>query len=583
MRKLATDLANAQGALEVGIVVTVTPHRPLDLKVQRDGAGTESISIAQSQEIEANTELEIAMAGIVTFGVRGGRREAQARAAALENRWNQEVATRLLAAGVADLDGLTAKVSDAQDLDAGIRQKDGDLMSLREQIVPLYVAADALRQATDHLKACRAAIGEVEFDPLAADLSALGADAAAKLARRRQQLSKDAEAARAFAKQAANDHAIAEERTRQLRSARDSAISSRDVALKPFPQGVDAALVAAQAEHAARVSENLTIAMELASLDAKIEARKKRIEAAQRDARAIAEKADAAVKSAEKELEVAMTDQASQNGRLIELRKLRDAGNLALAGDKLREATEYYNALPVPDRIVSDDEVVAAQATVAVLKSDLDAIEREIHRAHGALEQVGGAVARERLSDATDAFELAERQEREIEAEYEAWKLLLEQMKEADAAQASNLGLSLVPAIADQFNHLTRQRYQTVKLSAQLATEGVVVAGNLRSASYLSVGTREQLSTLFRLSLAEYLHTAIVLDDQLVQSDGTRMDWFRTLLNEKAHTFQVIVLTCRPSDYLPPAALVPDGSAVYADMDGEPIRAIDLERALRRR
>jgi ATP-dependent phosphoenolpyruvate carboxykinase len=61
------------------------------------------------------------------------------------------------------------------------------------------------------------------------------------------------------------------------------------------------------------------------------------------------------------------------------------------------------------------------------------------------------------------------------------------------------------------------------------------------------------------------------------------MDWFRTLLNEKAHTFQVIVLTCRPSDYLPPAALVPDGSAVYADMDGEPIRAIDLERALRRR
>jgi len=93
------------------------------------------------------------------------------------------------------------------------------------------------------------------------------------------------------------------------------------------------------------------------------------------------------------------------------LRKLRDAGNLALAGDKLREATESYHALPVPDRIVSNDEVAAAQATVAALKSDLDAIEREIHRAHGALEQVGGAVARERLSDATDAFELAERQE----------------------------------------------------------------------------------------------------------------------------------------------------------------------------
>ena len=207
---------------------------------------------------------------------------------------------------------------------------------------------------------------------------------------------------------------------------------------------------------------------------------------------------------------------------------------------------------------------MAAQSAVATLKSELDLIEREHSRAHGALEHVGGAVARERLSDATDAFELAERLEREIEAEYEAWKLLLEQMKEADAAQASNLGLALVPAIADQFNDLTRQRYEDVKIGAELEMEGVVAAGTLRSASSLSVGTREQLSTLFRLSLAEYLHTAIVLDDQLVQSDGHRMDWFRTLLKEKAHTFQIIVFTCRPTDYLPPVALVPDGSALHA-------------------
>jgi DNA repair exonuclease SbcCD ATPase subunit len=276
-----------------------------------------------------------------------------------------------------------------------------------------------------------------------------------------------------------------------------------------------------------------------------------------------------------------MTEVASQNGRLMELRKLRDAENLTAAGDKLRQATEHYEALPVPDRTVSNDEVTAAQSAVASLKSELDLIEGSIHRAHGALEQVGGAVARERLSDATDAFELAERLEREIEAEYEAWKLLLEQMKEADAAQASNLGLALVPAIADHFNDLTRQRYATVKLSAQLKMEGVVAAGTLRSASSLSIGTREQLSTLFRLSLAEYLHTAIVLDDQLVQSDGYRMDWFRALLKEKAHSFQIIVFTCRPTDYLAPDMLVFDGNDLHVDANG--VRAIDLGRALRRR
>ena len=86
-------------------------------------------------------------------------------------------------------------------------------------------------------------------------------------------------------------------------------------------------------------------------------------------------------------------------------------------------------------------------------------------------------MARERLSDATDAFELAERQEKEVEAEYEAWKLLLEQMKEADAAQASNLGLALRTSHRRPVQPSNPARYQMVKIGAELETEGVVVAG----------------------------------------------------------------------------------------------------------
>ncbi|MEY2536770.1 MAG: hypothetical protein QOG67_510, partial [Verrucomicrobiota bacterium] len=89
---------------------------------------------------------------------------------------------------------------------------------------------------------------------------------------------------------------------------------------------------------------------------------------------------------------------------LIELRKRRDAENLAAAETRLHEATERHAALPVPDRIVTDDEVSAARTTAAGMKSDLERIERDIQRAHGALEQVGGAAARERLRDATEAF-----------------------------------------------------------------------------------------------------------------------------------------------------------------------------------
>lgn len=583
MRRLATELAAARGALDVGFVVKVSPNKRLDLQVRRDGKKAEAKSTAKPLEIEANAEVEVAIADVATVRVRGGRREAQEKAQVLEDSWSRDVEPHLITASVTDLDGLDAKVAESRELDAGIKTKDTELESLRTQISALTGVAEALREASKRAAACRASLGDVRLDSLAADLKALGADPAAGLRKRRQQLSKEAEGARAIANQAANAQTLADERTRHSRLALDAAIASRDVALQAFPEGIDAALVAAKAALAAGIGEKEKVAAEFASLERTIDARKKRTDAALVGARTDAAKATTAVDTTQKDLTTAMTDHASHDGRLIELRKLRDAENLAEAETRLRETTERYAALPLPDRLVTNEEVTAAQNTAAGIRSDLEGIEREIQRAHGALEQVGGAVARERLHDATEAFELAERQEREIEAEYEAWRLLLEQMKEADSAQASNLGQALVPAIAGRFQELTQRRYETVQLTAQLATEGVVVSGALRPAAQISVGTREQLSTLYRLSLAEYLHTAIVLDDQLVQSDDSRMDWFRALLTEKAHSFQIVVFTCRPSDYLPAGALVPQGSAVHVDTDGGFIRAVDLGRALRRR
>src|SRR5205807_8873630 len=74
--------------------------------------------------------------------------------------------------------------------------------------------------------------------------------------------------------------------------------------------------------------------------------------------------------------------------------------------------------------------------------------------------------------------------------------------------------------------------------------------GDDRPVSLLSIGTRDQLSTVFRLTLAEHLKSTVVLDDQLTQSDPGRMLWLRDLLREIARNIQVIVLTCRPEDYL---------------------------------
>ena len=92
-------------------------------------------------------------------------------------------------------------------------------------------------------------------------------------------------------------------------------------------------MTAAQAEHAACVDSKQAIDLELASLAAQIEARKKRIETALLDARKAVENAKVKVASAQEELEAAMIDESAQNGRLIELRRVLETSDLVIAGN----------------------------------------------------------------------------------------------------------------------------------------------------------------------------------------------------------------------------------------------------------
>jgi uncharacterized protein YhaN len=583
MRKLARELDTALAALDVGFVVQVNPKVPIDLAVRKDGEERESLSVTAPIEIEASAEVELSIGEIATVSVRGGRRVSREKAENLKDRWKREIEPHLTAASVSELDELESKIAEAQELDVSLRAKGSELESLQAQITELAGSMETFRAATKRRETCHALLGDVKLETLTAEIQALGTDAAAGWRSKRQRLSKEVEAARGLSNQATRNQTLADERTRQAKSTVDAARAAHDIALAAFPEGVGAALTAAQAALATANSEKANLATQLASLEQTIDQRKKRVDTALIAGRSSAEKAKLAVDTAQTQLTTAQNKYAEQQGRLHELRKQRDAENLVAAEASLSQAIQHHAGLAIPDRKVTEEEVKVARADAARFKSELETIEREIQKAHGALEQVGGAVARERLRDATEAFELAEHQEKEVEAEYEAWKLLLEQMKEADAAQASNLGQALVPAIAERFQELTDGRYQTVSLTAQLATEGVVVSGSVKLVNEISVGTREQLSTLYRLALAEYLHSTIVLDDQLVQSDNTRMGWFRKLLAEKARICQIVVFTCRPADYLSSDNLVPEGEDVHSDTDDDLIRAIDLGRALRKR
>lgn len=73
--------------------------------------------------------------------------------------------------------------------------------------------------------------------------------------------------------------------------------------------------------------------------------------------------------------------------------------------------------------------------------------------------------------------------------------------------------------------------------------------------SSLSVGTREQLAILTRLAFAQLLveqgkPAMVILDDALVYSDQERFERMKLILSQAAQHYQILLLTCRPGDYL---------------------------------
>ena len=69
------------------------------------------------------------------------------------------------------------------------------------------------------------------------------------------------------------------------------------------------------------------------------------------------------------------------------------------------------------------------------------------------------------------------------------------------------------------------------------------------------------------IAIAEHLRTALVLDDHLAQTDPGRVAWFRELLLEVGARAQIVVLTCRPEDYLRDGEQPANGETISRQYD----------------
>lgn len=298
-------------------------------------------------------------------------------------------------------------------------------------------------------------------------------------------------------------------------------------------------------------------------------------EAAQRlaTARAARSQAAEARDRVHKALGVAEGEVATRQARAAAL-------DLAAARRALADQQAALAALPAPALDASPARLASAAAAAAAADVAARKVEGELAREEGALALVGGAVAQDRAAEAREALERARDEERELDLDCQAWLLLQRALEQAERTQATHLGHTLVPTVSARLAELTARRYGGVAISPELVTEGVVAAGGARPLERLSVGTREQLATILRLTLAEQLGSFLLLDDQLAQSDTGRLGWFQAALRRHAERHQVVVFTCRPEDYLDPEQLRAARSGTTAL--GDRLRAVDLERVIKR-
>ncbi len=226
-------------------------------------------------------------------------------------------------------------------------------------------------------------------------------------------------------------------------------------------------------------------------------------------------------------------------------------GQEEAAAASARQAREALEALD-PDDI--EMAVTNARAAVAKAKEREETLEREADGLRRVLRETGAEGLSEEVADLAREEEAAGRQaaavEREAAAVWRAAEVLEEAAREARQAYLAPLNRHLIPYLRYLFPDAEPV------LSDTLEVQGLQRAGQEESFTQLSIGAREQVAVLTRLAFADLLAESggeappVILDDALVYADQERFETMKHLLARSAQKHQVLVLTCRPMDYL---------------------------------
>ena len=554
LRQLDEDHRVARRSLTAGLTVDFTPERPGQAEIIIDGEIRQRrYAAGERLAYQAERELRLTLDGIGAIEVRGGGRDRQREAQAAADLWQAEAMPIFARAGldaIEGIDALAAKAELAASLTEEAAKLDSEATQERVRGDGIDDAEHAATIAEAEAEQSRLAIAKWQEAGASLDevLSRYdGARSEAVVAEEAQRLQEQVSERDALCIKLATAAELGDE---TLATAKQQFASEQRELADSMPED-DWRRLLADGE-----SEQQKLADELQTQDAAIDA----INA---EATAEAEQAKAEQSKLEKEL-VAKSKERDDLAKRLQTKKTQlallqgeakvlEAGTKELDINALQavrdERLAELDALPAADADLSTDpaelesEAKDAKAAAASLRSDLA-------MAQGALSQVGGQAIEEQAADAREALAAIDRREHELEVDYGAWKLLRETLAEAEKEDAAHLGDALVKPVSERMSELTNGRYEEVGIGPHLDATGIRLGGDERDFGDVSVGTREQIALLLRLSIAEALESFLILDDHLTQSDPKRMAWIRNLLGEAAKNIQVVVMTCHLDAYL---------------------------------
>ncbi len=221
----------------------------------------------------------------------------------------------------------------------------------------------------------------------------------------------------------------------------------------------------------------------------------------------------------------------------------------------LEKKVKAMAPLDIPTNEAARSAIQKIEAEIKTLNSDITRDNNRKAELAGEVKNLAGVI--EEKNDTTYEREQTVSRIREQQVDIAALKLLLQLIEQEKAGASQHVFQPLEKRVVQRFQELTADRYG-VTIDDQLGIDitAKTMTGEIQPDvfSTISFGTKEQLSFLLRLAIAEQLSQnqpqVMILDDAFVNTDTRRLPLILDMIGENAQQVQFLIFTCKEEDYL---------------------------------